>query len=194
MLFNPITNEWSAGYVLSQNATLGNYAIVMNATDPYRNFGQYSGTAKVVPATFIIELARSSAKANPHTIIYIDASIIYPNGSALTPEVGGVVAASLTNSSGTFTYPMVFNATDNTWLLYFPVPDPGFKFGLTLTFSFSANDQFGNAGSAAKAFELDVGAGVQSLILATIIGAILPIGLIGWAIAAVSGKRRKHKP
>ncbi len=194
MLFDPITNDWSAGYVLPQNATLGNYAITMNATDPYRNFGQYSGIAKVIPATFTFELERSSAKANPNTIIYIDTSVIYPNGSALTPSVGGGVAASLTNSSGTFTYPMVFNATDQTWFLYFPVPDPGFKFGLTITFSFNAADQFGNAGSAAKAFKLDVGAGVQSLILATIIGAIIPIGLIGWAIATISGRRRKHKP
>jgi hypothetical protein len=68
------------------------------------------------------------------------------------------------------------------------------KFGLTIKFSFNANDQFGNTGSVSQAFELDVGAGVQTLILATIIGAIVPIGLIGWAIATVSTRRRKHKP
>jgi hypothetical protein len=118
----------------------------------------------------------------------------YPNGSALSPGVGGVVIASYANSSGTFTVPLAFNATDRTWLLTFPVPDPGFRFGLTVTFSFTADDQFGNSGAVLKAFELDVGAGTDSLILATVVGAIPPICLIGWAIATVSARRRKHKP
>ena len=194
MLFDPITNDWTAGYTLSQNATLGSYGVAMNATDPYGNSGQFAGKASVIPATFSFGLTHSSQKANPHTIVYVDVSVTYPNGSALIPSVGGVVAASLTNSSGTFAYPMTFNATDRTWLLYYTAPDPGFKFGLTITFSFNANDQFGNSGAVSKAFELDVGAGVESLVLATVFGAIVPIGLIGWAIATVSSRRRKHKP
>lgn len=188
------TNAWSASYRLAQNATLGNYAVAMNATDPFGNAGHYTGKARVDPATFKIQLPRSVLKASPHTLVYIVADVIYPNGSALTPTVGGVVTASLTNSSGVFTLPMVFNATDRSWLLVFTAPDPGLRFGITLTFSFSADDQFGNAGSASKAFELDVGAGTQTLILATIIGALPPIILISWAIATVSTRRRKHKP
>jgi fucose permease len=45
-----------------------------------------------------------------------------------------------------------------------------------------------------KAFELDVSAGTETLILATILGAIIPIGLIGWVITTVTARRRKHKP
>lgn len=194
MDFNSTTNDWGTGYRVSQNATLGNYAVAMNTTDPFGNAGQYSGVSKVIPATFKFELPLVKMKASPHTTITINANVFYPNGSALTPGVGGVVTASFSNSSGTFTLPMYFNSTDRTWILTFLVPDPGLRFGLTLTFSFSANDQFGNAGAVAQAFELDIGAGVQTLILATMIGAIPPIALIGWAIATVSARRRKHKP
>ena len=188
------TNDWSAGYRLSQNATLGDYAVAMNATDPHGNFGAFLGTVRVVPATFTFELPRTILRASPHTLTNVVVNVMYPNGSALVPSVGGVVTASLTNSSGTFTFPLFFNATDRTWLLSYTAPDPGLRFGLTIKFSFSADDQFGNTGSVSQAFELDVGAGVGILILATITGAIVPIGLIGWAIATVSTRRRKHKP
>lgn len=188
------TNDWGAGFRLSQNATLGDYVVAMNVTDPHGNSGVFLGTVRVVSATFIIELPRTTLRASPNTLINVVVNVVYPNGSALIPSVGGVVSASLTNSSGTFTYPLFFNATDSTWLLSYTAPDPGLKFGLTIKFSFNANDQFGNTGSVSQAFELDVGAGVQTLILATIIGAIVPIGLIGWAIATVSTRRRKHKP
>ena len=194
MGFNQATNDWHAGYLLSQNATLGDYAVTMNITDPHGNSGAYSGTVSVVPATFTIELSRSSVRVSPHTIINVVVNVIYPNGSALIPSVGGVVNALLTNSSGTFTLPLAFNSTDRTWLLTFPAPDPGLRFGLTLTFSFTADDQFGNSGAVLKAFELDVSAGTETLILTTIVAAIIPVGLIGWAITTVSARRRKHKP
>jgi hypothetical protein len=194
MGFNQTTSKWSAGYRLSQNATLGDYAVAMNTTDPHGNSGAYSGTIKVVPATFIFELPRSMLRASPHTVINVVVNVIYPNGSALIPSVGGVVTATFANSTGTFSVPLAFNSTGRTWLLTFSAPDPGFRFGLTLRFSFSADDQFGNTGSVAQAFELDVSAGAGTLILATMVGAIPPIGLIGWAIATVSARRRKHKP
>ena len=195
MAFNQTKpNDWSAGYLLSQNATLGDYAVAMNTTDPHGNSGAYSGTVSVVPATFLFALPRPILRASPHTLINVVVNVRYPNGSALSPGVGGVVIASYANSSGTFTVPLAFNATDRTWLLTFAVPDPGLSFGLRLTFSFTADDQFGNSGAVLKAFELDVGAGTDSLILATVVGAIPPIFLIGWAIATVSARRRKHKP
>ena len=191
---NQTINDWSAGYRLSQNATLGDYAVAMNTTDPHGNSGAYSGTVIVVPATFIFQLPRSLLKASPHTLINVVVNVVYPNGSALSPGVGGVVTASYTNSTGTFTVPLAFNSTGRTWLLTFPVPDPGLRFGLTLRFSFSADDRFGNTGLVSQAFELDIGAGTETLILATIVGAIPPIALIGWAMATVSARRRKHKP
>jgi hypothetical protein len=194
MGFDNITKDWAAGYRLSQNATLGDYAVTMNITDPYGNFGNYSGKVSVVPATFIIELPRSSLRVSPHTIVNVVVNVVYPNGSALIPSVGGVVNAILTNSSGTFTLPLSFNSTDSTWSLTFPAPDPGLRFGSTLTLSFTADDQFGNTGAVLKAFELDVSAGTETLILATILGAIIPIGLIGWVITTVTARRRKHKP
>jgi len=120
--------------------------------------------------------------------------VLYPNGTALTPAVTGVVIASVSNSSGLFTFPMVFNATDNSWGLPFTAPDPGLRFGLTLKISFSATDEFGNAGMAPDAFLLNVRAGAQTLILATMVGALPPIAVIGWALATVLARRRKHKP
>ena len=189
-----IPNDWSAGYPLGENTTLGDYAVGMNATDPHGNFGAYSGTVKVVPATFTFQLPQSILKTSPHNIINVVVNVLYPNGSALIPSVGGVVTASFANSTGTFTVPLAFNSTGQTWLLTFVAPDPGFRFGLTLRFSFSAVDEFGNTGSVAQAFELDISAGTGTLILATIVGAIPPIGLIGWAITTVTARRRKHKP
>ena len=118
MGFNQTTpNDWGAGFRLSQNATVGDYAVAMNATDPYGNNGTFLGTVRVVPATFIIELPRTTLRASPNTLINVVVNVVYPNGSALIPSVGGVVTASLTNSSGTFTFPLFFNATDRTWLL-----------------------------------------------------------------------------
>jgi hypothetical protein len=39
-----------------------------------------------------------------------------------------------------------------------------------------------------------VGAGSQTLILASIIGAVPAIVILGWAIATVTARRRKYKP
>lgn len=196
MVFNPITGDWISisGYSLSDNQTLGNYAVAMNATDPYGNAGRYSGVDVVVPAVFQILPSPSSVRVSPHNVVYVEAYVLYPNGTVLTPDVSGVVVASITNSSGIFTYSMVYNSTDRSWGMSFTAPDPGLRFGLTLKFSFSATDEFGNAGSAPNAFQLNVSAGTETLILATIVGALPPIALIGWAIATVSTRRRKHKP
>ena len=107
---------------------------------------------------------------------------------------GGVVFAFLTNSSGTYNFPMTFNTSNDTWHEYFTTPDLGLSFGKAIHFSFSATDKFGNSGIASNAYELDVGAGSGALVLATVIGGLVPIGLLGWAIATISKRRRTHKP
>jgi len=194
MDFNLTTNTWSSGYPTPQNATLGDYSIKIGLLDRYENGGNFSSSSTVIPARFRFYLPLPSMRAGPGTLLNVLVLVKYPNGSLLAPRVKGVVTASFTNSTGTFTLPLIFNATDATWHMFFLVPDPGLRFGLTLTFSFAADDAFGNAGSAANAFRLDVGAGTQTLILASIIGAIPPIALLGWAIATVTARRRKYKP
>jgi hypothetical protein len=194
MEFNASTDAWFNGYPIPQNGTLGEYSINMGVLDVYANGGNFSGSSMVIPARFRFNLPITSQRANPETQINVLVEVTYPNGSALTPRVNGVVTGSFSNSSGTFTLPLFFNATDRTWHLFYLVPDPGLRFGMKISFSFSAADAFGNAGSVAEAFELDVGAGSQMVILASMIGAIPPIVILGWAIATVTARRRKYKP
>jgi len=51
---------------------------------------------------------------------------------------------------------------------------------------------------AADAYNLKISppppAVTQRLIIAGIIGALIPIGLLIWAVATISTRRRKHKP
>ena len=194
MSFNGGTGRWSAGYAIPQNATLGDYGIAMRTEDEWANGGSFATTSVVVPATFSFDVPQRVVKAEAKTFVDIFVYVRYPNGSALIPSVGGQVVATHTNSSGTFGFPMVYNSTDGSWHMFFYAPDLGVSFGITLTFSFDAKDAFGNSGAVANAYEVDVGAGTQTLILATILGAVVPAALVGWAIVTISGRRRKHKP
>lgn len=194
MSFNSTTGLWEAQYQFVQNATLGQYAVQSNVTDVYTNFGLYSSTAQVIPAVFRFFVAQPKIKAEPSVQVPIIVLVAYPNGTALSPKVNGTVSALLTNSSGTFTFPMSFNATGGIWNFIYIAPNPGLSFGTTVNFGFQANDPFGNAGMAAKVIEVDVGAPIQALILTTIIAALVPASLLGWAIITVAGRRRKHKP
>jgi hypothetical protein len=194
MNFNLTTSAWSNGYPIAQNATLGDYSVKIGVLDQYGNGGNYSTSSTIVRARFRFYLPLASERASPGTYLNVLVLVKYPNGSLLAPRVNGTVTASFTNSTGTFTLPLIFNATDRTWHIFFVVPDPGLRLGLTITFSLTADDAFGNSGLASKAFELDVGAGAQTLMLASIIGAIPVIALLGWAIATVSARRRKYKP
>jgi hypothetical protein len=194
MQFNATTNSWFNGYPIPQNGTLGEYSIKIDVLDMYSNGGSFSGSSNVIPARFRFYLPVASQRASPDTLLNVVVLVTYPNGTALTPTVHGVVTGSFSNSSGTFTLPLFFNVTDRAWHLFYIVPDPGLKFGMSITFSFTADDPFGNTGSASQAFVVDVGAGSQTLILASIIGAIPPIIILGWAIATVTARRRKYKP
>jgi len=193
MSFNGTTGRWVAGYVLSQNATLGDYSITLGVVDAFGNAGDFAGTSKVVPARFRFALPQQSSKADPVSYVNIPVFVTYPNGTSLKNDVGEVMA-TFQNSTGTFTLPMAYNATDDRWHLLFLTPNTGLTFGVTLTFSFDATDMFGNAGSAPKAYDLIIGAGIQYLILAAIAGSIVPIALLAWAIFAISARRRKYKP
>lgn len=194
MEFNLATNAWSNGYPIAQNATLGDYSVKIGLLDQYGNGGNFSTSSTIIPARFRFYLPLTSERASPGTLLNVLVLVKYPNGSLLAPRVKGAVTASFTNSTGTFTLPLIFNATDRTWHIFFTVPDPGLRLGLTIGFSLDAHDAFGNTGFASNAFELDVGAGTQTLIVASVIGAIPPIVLLGWAFATVSARRRKYKP
>jgi hypothetical protein len=194
MTYKDVTGSWIGEYVLPQNATLGDYSARLNVTDLYGNSGNFAAVSKVVPARFRIFVPQPTVKAPPLTPIDVPLYVRYPNGSALTPRFHGVVEASLTNSSGTFTLPLFFNASGGSWHLLYVTPNIGFSFGATITFSFQAQDGFGNAGAVQKAVEVDVGAGTEALILSAVIAAVVPAALVGWAIVTVTSRRRKHKP
>jgi hypothetical protein len=194
MSFDSTTGAWIAAYPIPQNATLGQYSISMQVEDGYGNAGDFATPTQIVPARLRFGVPQPVSRADPLTIVEIPVHVTYPNGSALIPRVGGVVTASITNSTGTFTFPMNYNSSDQSWHLFYYTPDLGLSFGATIDFSFSAQDQFGNTGSASKAYELEIGAGTQTLILATILGGIVPIALLAWAIATITTRRRKHKP
>jgi hypothetical protein len=196
LAFNATKGLWAANYEFAQNATLAAYAVDSNVTDIYANAGVYSATTQVIQATFRFIVAQPLIKVEPSVQVPIIVSVDYPNGSALIPfpEVNGTVSASLTNSSGTYTLPMVYNSTAGIWYLIYIAPNPGLSFGTTVNFGFQARDSWGNAGLVAKAIEVDIGAPIQALILTTIIAGIVPASLLGWAIVTVAGRRRKHKP
>ena len=161
--------------------------------DAFGNDGQFSTTTNVVVARFRFAFAQTNSKVDPSTIVNIPVFVSYPNGTELRSNVG-VVNAAFTNSSGTFTLPMIYNSTDRSWRLIFLAPNTGLTFGVTLELSFEARDAFGNADSAPNAYELAIGAGTQTLILAAIIGAVVPIALVAWAVFAITARRRKYKP
>jgi hypothetical protein len=147
----------------------------MHVLDRYGNGGNFSGSSIIIPAQFNFYLPKSNVRVNPGTITDVQVLVEYPNGTALTPIVNGNVSAIFSNSSGTFTLPLIFNANDTAWHMFFTAPDPGLRFGLTIPFSFTAGDAFGNTGSRADAFELDVSVGREALVLASIIGAVPPM-------------------
>jgi hypothetical protein len=193
MNFNEATLSWSAMYFVPLNATLGDYVLFLAAKDDYGNTGNFTSHSSVIPAKLGFIIPATSSKAQPRRLIDISVYVTYPDGSSLAGLLGEV-NASYTTSSGNNTVPMVFNQTDGKWHFSFLTPDLGFSFGTSTVFTFEAKDKFRNSGVATNAYEVVVGARFQDLVLALIAGAVVPLALLVWAIFAISGRRRKHRP
>jgi hypothetical protein len=120
-------------------------------------------------------------------------TVRYPNGTSLTNIVGSVTANYKNATGDIITLPLAYNQTNATWHMFFSTPEEG-----NVTFSFGANDRFGNSGLATDAFILKINPSSRvaslRLIIAGVIGALIPIGLLVWAIATISTRRRKHRP
>ena len=191
--FNSTTLVWSGSYFLVQNATLGPYNITWAAHDTYGNGGSINATTSVIPAQFRFTLKSQSSTADAFTDLDLPVIVTYPNGTSLTSNFGNVTG-SYTNATGAvFILPLAYNDTSGTWHMFVLVPEQG-----NITFSFTAKDRFGNMGMAANAYNLKISppptAFTQRLIIAGIIGALIPIGLLIWAVATISTRRRKHRP
>ena len=195
--FNSTTMVWSGSYYLVQNATLGPYNVTWSASDIYGNGGATNSSVAVIPAQFTILPKSSSATVVSFSNLDLPVFVFYPNGTALPNTFGnftfGNVTASYQNSTGaTFTLPLAYNGTTYIWHMYL-TPQQG-----SFTFSFSAVDRFGNAGNVTNAYKLTANSAAailsQKLILAGIIGTLIPVGVLIWAVATVSTRRRKHKP
>lgn len=195
MNFNATTGSWFGLYSISHNASLGDYLVVLSAQDVYGNGGKsIDFHLNVVRARLKFEVPQPS-RAGSLKPVDISIYVKYPNESYLTNLAGRVNASyTVNNSSSRIVLPMMFNATERKWHMQFITPDQGLAFGITLTFSFDARDFYGNTGSASEAYTLTVGATTQAVILTGVLGAIVPVGLLAWAIIAISRRRRKHKP
>jgi hypothetical protein len=191
--FNSTTLVWSGSLYIVQNATLGPYNITWTTHDSHGNGGINNSTTEVIPARFRFHLTSNNSTMNALSNLDLNITIRYPNGTTLTNMFGNVTG-SYTNSTGSLlTLPLAYNETDTDWHMYIQVPEEG-----NLTFSFSAVDRFGNAGLATNAFNLKITpsqrVATQRLIIAGVIGALVPVALLIWAIATISTRRRKHRP
>jgi hypothetical protein len=195
--FNSTTTEWSGSIYLVQNATLGPYNVTLGAADSYGNSGAINSTTLAIPAQFRFFLRSNNSTVRSFSNIDLPVTVTYPNGTSLPNVLGNVtfgnVTASYKNSTGyIFTLPLAYNETNATWHMYFSTPESG-----NLTFSFTAMDPFGNTGMAADAYNLKVNSSgmiLQTLIIAGAVGAMVPSGVLIWAFATISTRRRKHKP
>jgi len=188
------TGSWSYSYLIPVNATLSSYPYSLKAEDLFSNPAVSTGSFDVDAAKFIIDVPQPPPKVQAQQVIDIAIYVFYPNGTTLTNDQGNVTAFYQDTHGNNATVPMVFNATDGRWHLFFVAPSQGFTFGITLTFSFNAVDRYENSGAANDAYALTVGATPIQVILAGIAGAIVPIALLIWALVTISKKRRQHKP
>jgi hypothetical protein len=191
--FNSTTLTWSGSYYLAPNASPGQYNITWTAHDGYGNAGSIKSATLVGPAQFSFVLKSNNSTVDAFTELDLPVRVTYPNGTSLTNNFGNVTA-SYKNATGTlFTIPLAYNETNATWQMFFPVPEQG-----NITFSFNATDRFGNAGTAADAYKLKIipapAALSERLLIAAVVGVLIPIGLLAWAVATISTRRRKHRP
>jgi len=195
-LVSPSQNQtWVGGEIVSQNATLGNYNVTIVAADPYGNERNFTEPVTIIPAAFIFSLPSQYVQVNPLELKDVAVSVTYPNGTALKDNVG-VASVYFTNSTGGLSKEiMQFNSTDSSWHIFFTAPDQRFKlFNTVIVFSFEAKDIFGNYGYSSNAYSMTVTTPPTLLIISAIIGLLIPIGLLTWAMITVSQRRRKHKP
>jgi len=186
---------WNGLYHVSQNATLGAYNLTINAADSDGNSGRYTIDIAVVPATFIFSVPAQKIQVPPVNLTDIVVSVTYPNGTVLGNNFGTVSATYDNPSGGNTTMLFNYNETDTKWHILFYTPDQRFKlYAITLVFAFEAHDIFGNNGSETDALEMTVTTPINLLIIAAIIGVIVPVSLLVWAMLTVTKKRRKHKP
>ncbi len=193
LTFDSANGMWSGSLYLVQNATLGQYNITWAAHDPYGNARNTTYTTLVVPARFSFVVEANSSAVNSLTNLDLPVLVSYPNGSALTNTFGNV-SGSYKNTTGyVFTLPLAYNATNDTWNMIFLVPQQA-----NATLSFNATDHFGNSAIAMDVYNLKIApvqrVVTQNLIIAAVIGALIPIALLVWAIATISTRKRKHRP
>lgn len=191
--FNKTTLVWSGSLYIVQNATLGPYNITWATHDSYGNGGINNSTTEVVPARFRFQLPSNNSTMNSLSNLDLNVTVRYPNGTTLTNIFGNVTGSYVNSTGSVFTLPLAYNETNATWHMYFSVPEEG-----NFTFSFNAVDRYGNAGTANDAYNLKIipSQRVQTLklIIAGIVGALIPIALLIWAVATISTRRRKHRP
>jgi hypothetical protein len=192
--YDPASGQWSASLYIVQNATTGPYNVTWAAKDPFGNAGNSTYTTEVVPARFSFLVRADNATAVP-PLSNVDLPVLvkYPNGTALTNGFGNVTG-SYSNSTGfVFTSPLAYNETNGTWHMYFSAPEQN-----NATISFNATDRFGNSATAMDAFNLKIASVprvvTRNLIIAGIVGTLIPIGLLVWAFATISTRKRKHRP
>ena len=190
--FDMANGQWSSSIYLVHNATLGQYNITWSARDPYGDARTSNYTTLVEPAQFSFVVVPTNSTVYAGTNLDLPVLIRYPNGSSLTNAVGSATG-SYENSTGyVFTVPLAYNMTNETWHMIFFVPVEK-----NASLSFTAADQFGNSAAAMDVYNLKISGvpiAVRDLIIAGVIGALIPIGLLVWAFATISTRRRKHKP
>ena len=194
---NSTTHVWSGSYYVVQNATLGPYNVTWNISDVYGNGGDVNSSLVVVIAQLTILPESRSSTVVSLSNVDLPVIVTYPNGTSLPDRFGNVSFANVTatyqNSTGaTFTLPLAYNDTSGIWHMYVTPPQG------TFTFSFSAVDRFGNTGTAANAYKLTANSAAnimtQRLIIAGVLGTLIPLAVLIWAIVTISTRRRKHKP
>jgi len=193
LTYDPSNGEWSGSVYIVQNATLGQYNITWAAHDAYGNAESMNYSTLIVPARFSFLVQANNATVPAESNLDLPVVVRYPNGSLLTNSFGNATGSYQNSTGYVFTLPLAYNATNGTWHMFFFVPAQS-----NATLTFTATDNFGNSAIAADAYNLKIAPVprviTQNLIIAGIVGALVPIGLLAWAFATISTRRRKHKP
>jgi hypothetical protein len=191
--FDPANGKWSWLVYVTQNATLGKFNVTWAARDPYGNAQKSNYMTFIIPAQFSFDVVRNNTAATALSSLDLPVLVRYPNGSVLTNGFGNVTGSYQNTTGYVFTYPLAYNATNTTWHMFFLVPEQS-----NATLSFNATDRFGNFAIATDAYNLKITPPprptAQNLIIAGVVGALIPVGLLIWAFATISTRRRKHRP